>query len=142
MSNALAKFSKTTLVNSSGELVVNGGRFARGAVLLAYEMIGGTEALAEWAEENKGDFYTKLFGKVIGREVEHNVSDSVEDLLEKLDAGALDTAIIDVTPEHIEDAVMADEPAPRPKKKLSLKKFADMYAGGEPDEEEQESYEA
>lgn len=143
MSKALAKLGKSNMVNASGELVVNGGRFARGAVLLAYEMIGGTEALAEWAEENKGDFYTKMFGKVIGREVEHNVSDSVEALLDKLDAGVLENAeVVDVKPEQIEEAEIIEEigPPKRNSYRSMLRQKADLYASGEPDNEEYEDY--
>lgn len=55
-------------------------------VLVAFEMIGGVEAMASWAEKNRGEFYTKLFPKVITREVEHHASGGVEDLLARLDA--------------------------------------------------------
>ena len=54
-------------------------------MLLAFEMIGGVEAMAAWAEENRGEFYTKLFPKVITREVEVNASEGIEDLLRHLD---------------------------------------------------------
>lgn len=64
--------------------MANVGRYARGQVMLAYEMIGGVERLAEWAEENPGEFFTKLFGKTVTRETEVHASEGVEQLLERL----------------------------------------------------------
>ena len=56
-------------------------------MLTAFDMIGGVDRLAAWAEKNPGDFFTKVFPKVIAKPVEHNVSEGVEDLLARLDAG-------------------------------------------------------
>lgn len=85
MTKDLKRFNAVTTVNTSGELMVNAGRYSRGAVIAAFEMIGGIETFAEWADENQGEFYTKLFGKTIGREVENKSSDSVEEYLKILD---------------------------------------------------------
>jgi hypothetical protein len=68
-----------------GELIVNAGRYARNAVLTVYEQIGGNEAMAAWAKENRGEFYTKLFSRTIQRDVEVQASESIEQLLEQLD---------------------------------------------------------
>ncbi len=70
--------------------MVNAGRYSRGAVIAAFEMMGGIETFAEWADENKSEFYTKLFGKTIGREMETKSSDSVEEYLKILDGEAED----------------------------------------------------
>lgn len=83
-------FSRVTTINQAGELMVNAGRYSRGAVIAAFEMIGGISTFAEWADENKSDFYTKMLGKTIGREVETKSSDSVEEYLKILDGEAED----------------------------------------------------
>lgn len=77
------------------------GKYARGAVLYAFEQMGGPDRLTEWAEDNPGEFYTKLFPRIITRETEVHHVRSVDELMDVLDAGV------------VEDAVMAD-PAPGP----------------------------
>jgi hypothetical protein len=69
-----------------GAVIRHAGDYARGAVLTAFEMIGGVDALATWARDNEGEFYTKMFSKVITREIDHGVTEGVEDLLARLDA--------------------------------------------------------
>lgn len=71
--------------DADGAVIVHAGRYARECVLVAFEMIGGVERMAAWASENPGEFYTKLFPKVITREVEVSTTEGVEDLLAKLD---------------------------------------------------------
>lgn len=73
-----------------GTIMVNAGKYARQSVLTAFEMIGGTPALAEWGAQNQEKFYTSLFAKTIGKDVEHSASDDVEKLLERLDAASKD----------------------------------------------------
>tara|TARA_R110000772_G_scaffold2839_1_gene10292 strand:+ start:1630 stop:2019 length:390 start_codon:yes stop_codon:yes gene_type:complete len=91
MSNTeLTRFAKVTTVNQAGEITVNAGRYSRGAVVAAFEMIGGLENFANWASENQSEFYTKLFGKTLGREEEQKSSDSVEEYLNILDGEAED----------------------------------------------------
>ena len=89
-SKELRTFAKVTTVNQAGELMVNAGRYSRGAVIAAFEMIGGMDTFANWADENQSEFYTKLFGKTIGREMETKSSDSVEEYLKILDGEAED----------------------------------------------------
>jgi hypothetical protein len=72
---------------ADGSVIPHAGRYARECVLVAFEMIGGVEAMAAWAEKNPGEFYTKLFGKVVTKEVEVHASEGVEDLLMRLDRG-------------------------------------------------------
>jgi hypothetical protein len=69
-----------------GTIMTNAAKYSRNAVLTAFEMIGGTQALAEWAQDNKTDFYKTIFTKTIQRDVEVGVSDGVEALLGQLDA--------------------------------------------------------
>lgn len=86
------------VVDADGQVIVHAGRYARNAVLTAFEMIGGTEAMADWAKENPTDFYTKLFPKVIDREPVVSREVTVEDLLDELDS-----RMIDVTPVDADD---------------------------------------
>jgi hypothetical protein len=68
-----------------GEIYQNAGKYARGAVLFAFEQIGGPQGLADWAADKPDDFYTKLFPKIIAKEVEVNDRRGVDELLDALD---------------------------------------------------------
>jgi hypothetical protein len=68
-----------------GAIFQNVGKYARGAVLYAFEEIGGPPALAEWAKTNEGEFYTKLFPKIIARESEVHHVKSIEELMDVID---------------------------------------------------------
>jgi len=70
---------------ADGAVIPHAGRYARECVLLAFEMIGGVEKMADWARENPTEFYTRLYTKTITREVEVGASESVEDMLRRLD---------------------------------------------------------
>lgn len=74
--------------DADGAVVMHAGRYAREAVLVAFEMIGGVDRLAAWAGQNPGEFYTKMFAKTITREVEHSAGGGIEELLATLDSGA------------------------------------------------------
>lgn len=71
--------------DADGAVIPHAGRYARECVLLAFEMIGGVERMAAWANENPTDFYTKLYPKVITKEVELHASEGIEELLARLD---------------------------------------------------------
>lgn len=75
--------------DADGAVIAHAGRYARECVLLAFEMIGGVERMAAWAEKNPDLFYTRLYTKVITREVEVTASEGIEDLLARLDSRAL-----------------------------------------------------
>lgn len=71
MAPSLPKPQAPTIPVANQQMIYeNVGKYARGAVLHAFQQIGGTEALAAWAVENPTDFYTKLFPKIIARETE------------------------------------------------------------------------
>lgn len=89
------------------------GKYARAAVLYAFEQAGGPDALAVWAEKNPDEFYTKLFPKIIAKESDVNHHRSLDDLMDVLDG--------DYEVESVEDAevlppptfaAQAPEPAP------------------------------
>lgn len=67
------------------QLMESAGKYARGAVLFAFEAVGGAPALAQWAKVNQDDFYTKLFPRIITKEQEVRTLKTVDDLTEMLD---------------------------------------------------------
>lgn len=68
-----------------GEIYQSVGKYARGAVLYAFEQIGGPDSLARWASDNPDDFYTKLFPKIIARESEVHHTRGVDELMDAID---------------------------------------------------------
>lgn len=79
---------------------LNLGKYHRQAISTVFEMLGGVDGLHAWAQENRSDYYLKLYPKIIPREVEVQASEGVEDLLRQLDA-----KMIDITPKEIPDDV-------------------------------------
>ena len=59
--------------------------------------------MAEWAEENPGEFYTKLFSKTITRETDINHTVGVEDMLDELDELDDDALILEGEYEDLTD---------------------------------------
>lgn len=113
---------KPTLPSAlDGKVFENVGKYARGAILFAFERIGGAEALSDWAEDNKGEFYTKLFPKIVTREVEVTERRSLDDLMDVIDAkyDEMPPADTPPTPEHhrferlepVDDEAVADLPS-------------------------------
>ena len=88
-------------------------------------MMGGVETFALWATENQSDFYTKMFGKVIGRELEVKSTDGLEDML----------TVLDAEPEDIEEAEIVKEPVIKTMSETRYKMAmaAEEYARNEPD---------
>lgn len=121
---ALGRLRAQTLVNERGELMVSASKVSRGAVMVAFEMMGGVEEFANWAMLNPHDFYTKMFGKTIGREVEHSQATAPEDILDILDGEAED-----ITDLKFED--LPAEDAQQPAMDLRLSRMAGIYAEGE-----------
>lgn len=106
--------------------MVNAGRYARGAVVAAFQMIGGIEKFAEWADDNPTEFYTKMFGKTIGREIETKSTDSVEELLKVLDGEAED-----ITEQVEKEQATADAQA-IPASMFEMMAASKLYADAEP----------
>lgn len=84
----MSKNLRLPAVGDDGSLYGHVGRYAGMAVVTAFEMIGGVDRLAAWADKNPSDFFTKVLPKTIAKPVEHTVSEGVEDLLAKLDSDA------------------------------------------------------
>jgi hypothetical protein len=70
------------------DMYANIGRYAGAVVLTVFEQIGGVQRMAEWADENPADFFTKSFGKIITapKQVEVTGSIRIEDAIKALDA--------------------------------------------------------
>jgi hypothetical protein len=102
----------TAFGDADGAVITHAGRYAREAVLVAFEMIGGVERMADWANQNPGEFYTKLYTKVITREVEVSASEGIEDLLLRLDRAGRSETLLGVAEddedEHVVDAEIVE----------------------------------
>jgi hypothetical protein len=69
----------------NGEIYKSVGKYARSAVLYAFEQMGGADGLARWGMENEDEFYTKLFPKIIARESEVTHHKTVDQLMDIID---------------------------------------------------------
>jgi hypothetical protein len=82
-----------------GEIYKAVGKYARSAVLFAFEEMGGARGLAEWGQKNEDEFYTKLFPKIIARESEVKQTLTIDQLSEVIDADyEVEDAVFDHTP--------------------------------------------
>lgn len=73
----------------SAEAYQHVGRYAGGVVAAVFEMIGGAERMARWADTNPTDFYTKLLPKIISRSTQVDVSGSItiDEAISRLEGG-------------------------------------------------------
>lgn len=74
----------------SSEVYAHVGRYAGSAVLAVFEATGGTGRMAQWVEEsedNRTEFYTRIFPKVIAKpqQVEVNATLRIEDLVKEFE---------------------------------------------------------
>lgn len=71
----------------SAESYQHVGRFAGALVMSCFEQMGGLPRMANWADENPTDFYTKLFPKMISRSQQVDVSGTVtiDDAISRLE---------------------------------------------------------
>jgi hypothetical protein len=106
MANTPVKRNASRVPAISDELYRNMPKYASSEVMGVYEMIGGTKAMAAWAEENQGDFYTKLFGKLVAAPKQLEVSGkiSVEEIIKILDMEeGKDFTMVEPEDAHIEE---------------------------------------
>ncbi len=94
-------------VSFDGEIYKSVGKYARSAVLFAFENMGGPDALAKWGKENEDEFYTKLFPKIIARESEVTHHKTVDQLMDVIDGdyvveGDDAEVVIDTAPRQVE----------------------------------------
>lgn len=73
------------------------GKFLQGEVAYAFERMGGGDRLADWADKNPGEFFTKLLPKLLPKQVEVTASDSIDERLRRLDAER-EANTINITP--------------------------------------------
>ena len=92
--NELTLVSKTEVVRSiadlpaiSAEQYQHVGRYAGAVVMHCFEAIGGAKRMAFWADQNYGEFATKLFPKMISRSQQVDISAtlSIDDAIERLE---------------------------------------------------------
>ena len=72
----------------SGEQYSHMGKYAGAAIMAAFEMIGGVQRLANWADSNPSDFYTKVMPKVVQRSSQVDVSGTLtfDDAITRLES--------------------------------------------------------
>lgn len=122
----LLNFKLVTNVTADGSLTVPASKYSRAAIVGAFEMIGGMEAFAAWALANQSEFYTKLFGKVVGKEIAEAGPEDIDNLLDLLDDEVED--VTDLEPVEAAD----EEPAlPTGALKERLAEMAQVYAVSE-----------
>ena len=68
-----------------GQIYEQVGKYARQAVLFAFEQLDGPQGLAKWAKDNQNDFYTKLFPKIIAKESEVKHTRDIDALMDVID---------------------------------------------------------
>lgn len=84
-----------------GEFFVRVGRkYLKNAGVAVFHMIGGVERMARWADKNEGEYFTKIYPKLIDKSVEINDMRSIEDVIDELDDEAA-PAVIDVDFERV-----------------------------------------
>ena len=71
----------------SAEQYQHVGRYSGAVVLSVFEQIGGAPRMANWADQNPTDFYTKLFPKLIARSQQVDVSGTLtlDDAISRLE---------------------------------------------------------
>lgn len=72
------------------------GKRARRSVQFAYEANGGDLKLAIWAKDNWGEFITKVWAKMVEKQPEAAGQKGIEDILDVIDAEAIDVSYEDV----------------------------------------------
>lgn len=76
-----------TIPMISAEQYQHVGRFAGAVVMSVFEQIGGVRRMAEWADENPTDYFTKIFPKMISRSQQVDVSGTltIDDAITRLE---------------------------------------------------------
>ena len=71
----------------SGEAYQHVGRYAGAIVVACFEQLGGLQRMVAWADDNYGDFATKLLPKLIQRSAQVDVSGTVtiDDAISRLE---------------------------------------------------------
>ena len=90
----------------SGEAYSHVGKYAGAVVLACFEQMGGLAAFVDWAETNRTDYYTKIFGKTIQRSTQVDVSGTVtiDDAISRLESQPLEGQYRDVSDAFFEAA--------------------------------------
>lgn len=76
-----------TIPMISAEQYQHVGRFAGALVMSCFEQIGGLPRMANWADENPTDYFTKIFPKMISRSQQVDVSGTltIDDAITRLE---------------------------------------------------------
>lgn len=71
----------------SAEQYQHVGRYAGALVMSVFEQIGGAPRMANWADQNPTDYFTKIFPKMISRsqQVDVNGTLTIDDAISRLE---------------------------------------------------------
>lgn len=81
-----------------GDALQHVGRYANAVVMACFEQLGGLAMMVDWASQNRSDFYTKLFPKIMQRSTQLDVTGSVtiDDAISRLESRPLLAEYTDV----------------------------------------------
>lgn len=98
---------------------------AKRNVDVVYEMIGGNERFADWADKNPGEFYTKMYAKNIKQERDLNLTtaESLEDKLKRIHGEVIETVPLSV--DGVPTTIGGGQVPPPPARPAS--RFAQVY---------------
>jgi len=85
--------------DAEGNVLAHYAKYAKSAVITAFEDIGGQQRFSDVADSDPKWFYEKCWIRMIPREHDVQVSESVDDLLRQLDAKTIDITPRSVTEE-------------------------------------------
>lgn len=127
----LKDFRNSALTHGAGGISVSAGRFSRSAIVAVFQLNGGIESFADWAKANPTDFYTRMFGRVIGKEAQDapKSSEDVDDLLDEIE----DAEFEDIT-DKVDARVSSDGDFTTPDMKKLLAEIATAYSKSENEE--------
>lgn len=99
----------TSFAIYDGDITKHIGKAANLAVAMVAQELGGAEGMYDWVKkhpDNEHAFWTKLYPKIMSKQIEHSASAGIEDILKQVKEQRQGTTItIDADEvEEIEDA--------------------------------------
>lgn len=94
----------------SAEQYQHVGRYAGAVVMHVFETLGGAERMRFWADQNYGEFATKLFPKMISRSQQVDISATltIDDAIDRLERQNALPAPIEAEYRVVEEAEFYD----------------------------------
>lgn len=89
----------------SGDAYSHVGKYAGAVVMACFEQVGGLQRMVAWADDNYGDFATKLLPKIIQRtaHVDHQHAVTIDDAISRLESQPIEGQYSNVSDSFFED---------------------------------------